>query len=60
MVVDDDNRDGSGEDGSLEDFSRMDYGGIGCADGDDRVAGNLVGSVEIQGDEVFSTVVGED
>ena len=60
MVVGDDDGDGSGEDGSLEDFSWMHDRHVGCADGDDRVADNLIGSVKIKGDAVFSTVVGQD
>ncbi len=60
MVVGYDNGDGSGEDCSLKDFSWMDHGRIGRSNRNDRVAGNLMGSVKVQGDEVFSAVVGED
>lgn len=60
MVVGDDDGDGSGEDGSLVDFSWMYDRHVGCADRDDRVADNLMGSIKIQGDTVFATVVGEN
>lgn len=60
MVVGDDDGNGSGEDGSLEDFSWMNDRHIGGADGDDRVTDNLMGSVKVQGNAVLSTVVGED
>ena len=59
MVVGDNDGDGSGEDGSLEDLSWMHDRHVGCADGDDRVADNLLGSVKVQGNAVFSTVIGE-
>lgn len=59
MVVGDDDGDGSREDGSLVDFSGMHDRHVGCADGDDRVADYLMGSVKIQGDAMFSTVIGE-
>jgi hypothetical protein len=59
MVVGDDDGDGSGEDGSLEDFSGMHDGHVCSADRDNRVADNLMGSVKIEGDAVFSTVIGE-
>lgn len=60
MVVGDDDGDGSGEDGSLEDFSWMYDGHVGCTDRDDRVADNLMGSIKVEGNAVLSTVVGED
>lgn len=60
MIVGQDNGDRPGQHGSLEDFSRGDWGRVGGTDRHDRVGGYLILSVKIKSDEVFSAVVGQD
>lgn len=60
MVVGQHNGNGSGEYGSLEDFSWSNRGRVGRTYRHDRVGGNLILSIKIKSDEVLSAIVGQD
>ncbi len=60
MIVGQHYGNGTGQHGSLKDFSWGNRGRVGGTDGHDRVGGNLILSIKIKSDEVLSAVVGQD
>ena len=60
MIVGQHDGNGSGEYGSLKDFSWGNRGRVGGTDGHDRVGGHLILSIKVKSDEVLPTVVRED